>query len=157
MTENTSPRVAGKAIYLELRKGSYTNQVLITPEGINTHGRYVPTSTYRRRISESQPRKTWRIMASLFHTERVEATGDFVQLDKEHALETVSERTAYSFGLYTQLIDSGHELYKQPFVVDVTAEDLDDVWNGKTPYKIMARVTRCRRALGFGEDLFTKS
>lgn len=157
MTENiTEPKVVGKALYIEFRKGGYTNQVIITPEGTSAKGYYVPISTYRRRISESAPRKTWRILASIFHSERT-AHGDLVKLDKDHALATVSERMAYNYGLFNQLIDSGHKVHVKPFVVDVTPEDLDDVRNGKTPYKVIARITRCRRALDFGESLFDPS
>jgi hypothetical protein len=48
----------------------------------------------------------------------------------------------------------GWTLFKQPIAVEVTPEDMDDVRLGKTPYKILGRITRCRRTLGFGEELF---
>jgi hypothetical protein len=156
MTEITLPTI-GRALYLELRRENSTNQIIVIPEGMTTTGRYVPMSTYRRRISESQPRKTWRAVTSLFRTE-IDPSGEkLVKLAKDHALATVDDRMGYNLGLFNQLINAGFKVHGQPFVVDVTREDMDDVWNGKTPYKILARITRSRKALNFGDALWAES
>lgn len=152
MAETTN--VTGKALYLELRKGPITNQVIIIPEGLTTTGRYVPMTTYRRRISESTPRKTWRVVTSMFRSELDPSGERMVTLEKDHALATVADRMSYNFGLFNQLIESGFKVHKQPFVIETTREDMDDVWNGKTPYKIITRITRSRKALGFEDTLF---
>lgn len=157
MAENPSSSVVGKALYLELRRGNYTNQILITPEGVTANNHYVPTSTYRRRISDISPRKTWKQAITMFASERTPEANRFVQLGTEHALATVPDRLAHTNSLFTQLIAGNWKLYKQPIVVEVTQEDLDDVRMGKTPYKILARVTRSRRKLGFAEELFDAS
>jgi hypothetical protein len=153
--ENIQSKIIGKALYLELRNGNYTNQIILMPEGTSAEGKYVPTTTYRRRISESTPRKTWRVMSSLFRSERT-IDGTLVPLGREHALATVTDRLGYTKGLFDQLVSGGYSIYKQPITVEVTPEDLVDVYNAKTPYKVIARITRSRRALGFGEDLFVK-
>lgn len=150
-------KVVGKALYLEFRRNKETNQIIITPEAVNASGKYVPISTYRRRISTENPRKTWKQMSTTFRSEVDPTTNTLVQLGKEHALATFADRTVYNLGLFTQLMNSGWSLYKQPFVVEVTQDDLEDIRLSKTPYKILGRITRCRRALNFGESLFNET
>lgn len=146
-------KAIGKATYLELRRGSSTVQVIMTPEGITSEGKYVPFAMYRRQISASAPRRSWKAFSSGFRTER-DASGQFVQLDQAHALATVDERLTFVQSLFAQLITAGWQVYKQPITVEVSVEDLNDVRAGKTPYKILGRITRCRRTLDFGESLF---
>ena len=147
--------VVGKALYMEFRKGGMTQQVIFTPEGVSRSGKYVPITTYRRRISESTPRKVWRQMSTLFKSE-TNPDNSLVQLGKEHALSTVRDRVSYTDGLFNQLIDRGWSLYKQPIAIEVTPDDLEDVRDSKTPYKIIARITRSRRHLSFGESLWAE-
>lgn len=149
-------KVVGKALYLEFRRGDETNQVIITPEAVNASGKYVPITTYRRRISKANPRKTWKQMSTAFRSETDMTTGHLVQLGKEHALSTVRDRVSYTDSLFNQLIVHGWTLHKQPIAVEVTMEDLEDIRLSKTPYKILGRITRCRRTLSFGESLFNE-
>lgn len=147
-------QVIGKALYLEFRRGGATQQILFTPEGRTLSGKYVPMTTYRRQISEAAPRKAWKQMSTLFKSE-MNPDGSLVQLGREHALSTLQDRIGYTDNLFTQIAMRNWELYKQPITVEVTPEDLEDVRNAKTPYKILGRVTRSRRVYNFGESLFT--
>ncbi len=149
-------KVVGKALYLEFRRAGETNQVIITPEAINAAGKYVPITTYRRRISSSNPRKTWKQMSTVFRSEIDPATNKLVVLGREHALATVADRISYTDNLFNQLVTSGWTVYKQPIVVEVTEDDLEDIRLSKTPYKILGRITRCRRTLNFGESLYSE-
>jgi hypothetical protein len=149
-------KVVGKALYLEFRRAGETNQVIITPEAINAAGKYVPITTYRRRISASSPRKTWKQMSTVFRSEIDPATNKLVALGREHALATVADRISYTDNLFNQLVTSGWSVYKQPIVVEVTEDDLEDIRLSKTPYKILGRITRCRRTLNFGESLYSE-
>jgi hypothetical protein len=149
-------KVVGKALYLEFRRLGETNQVIITPEAINAAGKYVPITTYRRRISASSPRKTWKQMSTMFKSEVDPMTNKLVALGREHALATVADRISYTDNLFNQLINAGWAVHKQPITVEVTLEDLEDIRMSKTPYKILGRITRCRRALNFGEPLFAE-
>jgi hypothetical protein len=146
-------KAIGKATYLELRRGFQTLQIILTPEGSTSEGKYVPLAMYRRQISASSPRRSWKMFSSGFRTER-DASGQFVQLDQAHALVTADERLFFAQTLFAQLITSTWKVHKQPITVEVSVEDLNDVRAGKTPYKILGRITRCRRALDFGESLF---
>lgn len=149
-------KVIGKALYLELRKGGETQQVIFTPEGISASNRYVPITTYRRRINAANPRKTWKQMSTVFQSERT-PEGQIVPLGKEHALATVVDRIGFTNNLFDQLITQGWTVHKQPIAVEVTVEDLEDIRLSKTPYKILGRITRCRRTLNFGESLFNET
>jgi hypothetical protein len=51
----------------------------------------------------------------------------------------------------SQLNSYGYKLYKSPILVEVAQEDLEQIRLSKTPYKILGRITRVRRTLGFGE------
>jgi hypothetical protein len=152
----SNTQVVGKALYLEFRRDGETNQVIMTPEAINAAGKYVPITTYRRRISSTSPRKTWKQMSTVFKSEIDPLTNKLVALGREHALATVPDRISYTDNLFSQLANAGWKLHKQPIAVEVTLEDLEDIRLSKTPYKILGRITRCRRALNFGEPLFAE-
>lgn len=148
--------IAGKALYLEFRNGPQTQQVILTPEGLTAANKAVPMTCYRRKISAVNPRKTWKQVSSSISSEKDLMTGAFVQVSREHALVVAPNILNFTDSLFNQLIQHGWTLYKQPIVVEVTKEDLDDVRMSKTPYKILGRVTRCRRILNFGEALFAE-
>jgi hypothetical protein len=152
MTVNTS--IAGKAVYLEFRHGNHTQQIILTPESVMLGGKTVPMTCYRRKISSANPRKTWKQVSSMAMSEV--AGGTYIPMTKEHALATVPNRLMFTDSLFNQLINQGWQLYKQPIAVEVTQEDLEDIRMSKTPYKILGRITRSRRALNFGEPLFAE-
>lgn len=153
---SVNAKVSGKALYLEFRHGQNTNQIIITPEGIASNGKAVPMTCYKRLIRPDAPRKTWRQVSSSFLSERDHA-GAFVPLSMEHALSTAADKVGFTDNLFNQLLTQGWKLHVQPIAVEVTPEDLDDVRGGKTPYKILGRITRCRRTLNFGESLFAEA
>lgn len=150
---NTSA-IAGKALYLEFRHGGQTQQVLLTPEGLSSSGKAVPMTCYRRKISSANPRKTWKQVSASISSERDPITNAFVQIGNEHALLASHNLLSFTDSLFNQLIAQGWKLYMQPITVEVTKDDLDEVRMSKTPYKILGRITRCRRALKFGEEYF---
>ena len=146
-------KVIGKALYLELRSGDYTTQRLLTPEGLNSSNKLVPLTLYRRRISRIQPRKGWKQVSSYLSPE-CDASGKIAQYSLEQAMSVAKDKLSFTDPIFNQLVSGTWQVYKQPIVVEVTTTDLDDVRMGKTPYKILGRITRCRRALGFSEALF---
>ena len=146
-------KVIGKALYLEMRNGLHTMQLVMTPEGFTSSNKLVPMTVYRRRISKVQPRKTWKQISA--HTApECDASGKIAQYSLEQALTVSKDKLSFTDSIFNQLVMQGWALFKQPIVVEVTPEDMDEVRMGKTPYKILGRITRCRRTLGFGEELF---
>ena len=145
-------KVIGKALYTELRQGTQTYQVLITPDGVSLSGKNVPAVMYRRQISALKPRKGWK--HSGLPALNIDEFGVFSKKSKEDAQRTAESRLEMIGSTFNQLASYSYKVYKQPIFVEVSQEDLEGIRAGKTPYKVLGRITRVRRALGFGEDLF---
>ena len=145
-------KVVGKALYLELRTGLQTYQILLTPDG-TSNGRAVPATVYRRQISPAKPRRAWKTYS--LPTLPINAFGTYEVVDKDNALQSADSRVGYLATTFSQLKSYGYLLYKQPLLIEVSQEDLDSIRLSKTPYKILGRITRVRRTLGFGEYLVT--
>ncbi len=145
-------KVVGKALYMEFRNGSQTYQALVTPDTIASNGRAVPAVLYRRQISSSAPRKAWKTTS--FPTLNLDAFGKYEARETEAAAASASARMVYVENLFTRIQSYGYFLYKAPIVVEVSQEDVEAIRLSKTPYKILGRITRVRRTLGFGEALF---
>jgi hypothetical protein len=107
---------------------------------------------YRRQISAAKPRKGWK--HGNFPTLSIDEFGVFSKRSKDDAISLSASRLEFHASTLNQLAAYHYKIYKQPILVEVSAEDLEGIRNGKTPYKILGRITRCRRTLGFGESLF---
>ena len=146
-------KVVGKALYLELRAGISTYQMLLTPDGISSNGRPVPATVYRRQISSAKPRRAWKTYS--LPALDLNAFGTYEVVEKDKALHIADSRVGYMATTLSQLKSYGYTLYKQPLLIEVSQEDLESIRLSKTPYKILGRITRVRRTLGFGEYLVT--
>jgi hypothetical protein len=143
-------KVVGKALYLEFRSTGQTYQVLVTPDGIASNGRAVPATMYRRQISKLKPRRAWKTYS--LPTLPVNSFGTYDQLaSKDEATLSVEVRMNYMATTFKQLDSYHYKIHKQPLLVEVSQEDLESIRLSKTPYKILGRITRVRRTLGFGE------
>lgn len=145
-------KVVGKALYAEFRSGSQTYQMIITPDGLTTDGRNVPSTIYRRQVSAMKPRRAWKTYA--LPKLQQEPTGVYNSMTEEMALSQASSRLTYIESSFNRMEGYGYKLYMKPLIIEVSQADLDDIRASKTPYKILGRVTRVRKALGFGEKLF---
>jgi hypothetical protein len=146
-------KVVGKALYLELRAGISTYQLLLTPDGISSNGRAVPATVYRRQISSAKPRRAWKTYS--LPALDLNAFGTYEVVEKDKALHTADSRVGYMATTFSQLKSYGYTLYKQPLLIEVSQEDLESIRLSKTPYKILGRITRVRRTLGFGEFIIS--
>lgn len=148
MTQINPTAVVGAAVYLEFTKPHMTTQVLLLPEGTSSTGRIVPMTLYRRRLSTAAPRKTWK-MASSPLTAAVVRT----RLAGAPLADVAGQLLSFTDPLIGSLVKNGWTLYKDPIVIEVTAEDLDLAREAKTPYKALGRVVKARKALGFPKDI----
>jgi hypothetical protein len=146
-------KVVGKALYLELRAGISTYQMLLTPDGISSNGRAVPATVYRRQISSAKPRRAWKTYS--LPALDLNAFGTYEVVEKDKALHIADSRVGYMATTLSQLKSYGYTLYKQPLLIEVSQEDLESIRLSKTPYKILGRITRVRRTLGFGEFIIS--
>jgi len=145
-------KVIGRALYAEFRSGSQTYQMIITPDGLTADGRNVPSTIYRRQVSAMKPRRAWKTYA--LPKLQQEPTGVYTSMTEELALSQASSRLTYIESSFLRMEGYGYKLYMKPLIIEVSQADLDDIRASKTPYKILGRITRVRKALGFGEKLF---
>lgn len=126
----------GTAIYLELvtSTGSYIShcsQILLCPEHEQTR-----SAMYVRHLSTNATRKQWRHRASSSTLQSVR--------DGERSDSDVTAYIAHSaVTTLDRLINRGYVL-REPIFVEFSLEDLDDVRQGKTPYRVMSRVNKVR-------------
>lgn len=142
---NNGVTVVGKAVYLEFVKGQSTTQVLLMPEGMASSHSTAPMAMYRRRLTVVQPKKTWKQVASSVSSATATAGG---VRSEQAALNMLG----FADTLLHSLIKNDWKLYKEPVVVEVTPEDLEDVRRAKTPYKTLGRVWKARKFLGFPKE-----
>jgi hypothetical protein len=142
-------KVVGKALYVELRNSDQTYQMLLTPDGVSSNGRAVPSTLYRRQISKLKPRRAWKTFS--LPVLPLNSFGAYDTQSKDDAMQAADTRLNYMATTLTQLSSYGYKLYKNPILVEVAQEDLESIRLSKTPYKILGRITRVRRTLGFGE------
>ncbi len=142
-------KVIGKALYLEFHSTGQTYQMLITPDGVSSNGRAVPATVYRRQISKLKPRRAWKTYS--LPALPLNSFGAYETQSKDDATQAADVRANYIATTLTQLNSYSYKLYKSPILVEVAQEDLESIRLSKTPYKILGRITRVRRTLGFGE------
>ena len=125
---------------------------MITPDGVNSGGKYVPAMVYRRQVSSSRPRRAWKSYS--LPSLNVNEFGAFTTMPKDQAIDSAKRRLEFMLTTINQMVGYKYQLYKLPIVVEVASEDLDGIRLGKTPYKVLGRITRVRKALGFSDELF---
>lgn len=155
--ETPTTTIAGRAVYMEFRKGPSTTQVLIMPEGRCTTGHTVPMTMYRRSVSPLAPRKTWRMISSAVHGIAPAATTSvgtgMVTVPVDYRYEA-ARRLSFTNSLFSSLQSNGWKLFKTAIVVEVLPADLDDSRMSRTPYKTIGRVLKVRKAIGFPKEIF---
>jgi hypothetical protein len=138
--------VQGRAVYLEaVHPGGAVTQVLIMPEGLTSAHAIAPLSMYRRRLTVMQPRKTWRHIGSSVSSARAQ------ELNSDNA-EIASSMLTFLTPMFDGFVSNGWTIRKEPVFVEVTADDLEDSRQGKTPYKVFGRVWKARKFLGFPKE-----
>jgi len=147
-TTNSSTIVAGSAIYLELVKPNITTQILIMPEGTSSSHKTVPVTIYRRRISAHAPRKTWKAISAPTTARHLMSSA--LDTEPEAAINAVLNPL---HPLFRSVAANEYILCRQPIYVEVTPEDLELCVTAKTPYKVLGRVMKVRKSLGFPKEV----
>lgn len=145
----------GRALYLEFERPGQVTQVLILPEGRAADMAIVPMTTYRRRLTVAAPKKNWRQFTSgKIMNPSLAPTTEHTALQLR---ETTRDVLSLTDSLYVSLINNNWKLVKQPLVVEVSADDMLAVRKGNTPYKVIGRIMKCRKAWGFPEKIIPKA
>ena len=157
MTTSNDLNVVGHAIYLELVRADaisgYCQQVIITPEGKTTDGRVVPMTMYRRRLSTNAPRKTWKQFGSARTAAFAIETSSSIADPTARVENTLDEMTSFMAAALKSIASNNYKVQTKAIVVEVVASDMDEIKNGKTPYKLLGRFMKVRKVLGFPKDL----
>jgi hypothetical protein len=154
-------QLVGKALYLEFRKGVNTAQIIVTPEGIDKEGNYVPVSTWRRQISFWSPKKPWKPYQApsdiLKESRKAECDSVIAtRPENETTLNSAREMIVGLTKILNDLYDSKWELYKEPIVLDFSMEDLMNTKEWETPSALIRRILRARKELGFPDELLNE-
>lgn len=144
---SNKPKVVGMGIYLELPNatGEQATQVLITPEGKNEKGDFVPMAINTRTISDWSPRKQWR--QSFMRPEETLTTPEAKASSMAEQVERILKRQM-KYGL-TNLRGS------RPIVFELTDADFTEISLWKPPASALRRIQKTRVALGFPEKPYT--
>ena len=161
-TTNPSATKVGEALYLEFRKGVNTAQVIITPEALTSAGVYVPTSTWRRQISQWSPRKQWSLYTPegevvRGRSENAKLSGSLgIGNSAVGAYEYSAEALLPLTTTLNNLINNEWALFEKPIVVEFSEEDLANTINNETPQALIRRILRVRKEFGFPEELIAE-
>jgi hypothetical protein len=162
MSEKSPKDSAGKALYLEFHKSSYTTQVIFVPAAVGLDNKIHPSRVMRRVISTSHPRKTWSIFKALgehvsipeLNLER-DSDGVLIKRSETPNQELFIGNLSYNFvHVIRDLVRVGWSLFKKPIVVEVSYLEISELSKDKTPNSLVRRVLRTRTGLGWGESLF---
>jgi len=153
--------IVGKGLYLEFvpatdPTSTRVMQVLFTPEGIDEKGNYVQFSMHSRTISDTSPRKQWRITKCGTENQALLTSGDPIGQTKAQEL-AVQMVERFEKSLHKAVVpDSKTPAWKlrgKPIAVEITSYDLLEVSEWKTPLPALRRIQKCRVALDFPEKL----
>lgn len=145
--------VQGIAVYAEFARSNATTQVIITPDGFDSNGNEVSMNIIRRTVTDSSPRKQWRfstLPTVVSVPEMVATRGVLLEEAKELYCD---ERMRYASTLFDQIMRGDWTLVGEPLLIEVSKIDLDNVREGKTPTKLLYRITQSRIAKGYPTDL----
>lgn len=135
--------LAGHALYLELFRedAESTLQILFTTEMLNEHYVHVQPTMYHRVLTPTSPRATWRTKIFPGLSEVSPLTGTLVKRADKEFDETAVIRHSR---IFNQIAAYGYKLSLKPIVVQVSVEDTEQLRAGRTPYKVLNRITKVR-------------
>jgi hypothetical protein len=159
MSEVNEREALAKAMYFELREGSYTYQVIVAPDAVSADkSKIYQASVVHRRVSHWAPRKNWKFSGWGYSRKvNFERTpmGDFEKMEKEDLDSLVSER------MRELIVDSlnilgrrNYTLTKSPFVVEMAEKDYALFSQQKMSPDLYRRIVRSRQDFDYPEDIF---
>lgn len=153
--------LVGKALYLEFRKGVNTAQIIVTPEGIDDKGKYVPVSTWRRQISSWSPKKPWKCYTApsqeVVNSRKDTCIGEIKEVaDPDKALVMSEETLVDLTNTLNNLYNAEWQMLEKPIVVEFSVEDLLNTSAWETPQALIRRIVRARKELGFPDELIAQ-
>lgn len=146
-------KIIGKGLYLEFTYPESTaiTQILFTPEGKNAEGKYVQFAMMSRTISETSPRKQWRV--NFCGTSNEAVLGDISLVSNpDELLGTMTTRFTKAVERMV-VANPAMKLRSKPIALEITSLDLNEVADWKAPSPALRRLQKARVALDFPEKL----
>jgi hypothetical protein len=107
---------------------------------------------YRRRLSTNAPRKTWKQFGSSRTAAFAIETSSSIADPAARVENTLDEMTSFMTSALKSIASNNYRVQIKPIVVEVVASDMDEIKNGKTPYKLLGRFMKVRKVLGFPKE-----
>lgn len=155
MTSTEAAPIAGLGVYIEARRSSgpvhYTAQLILMPEHAGS-----PFIGLYRRLSNQHTRKMWKTMTARTSTTAVIAASTAASPISKDALcnEVTQQTKTFIASVFDNFQTHGYVAH-DPIVFEVTAEDINLVRLGKTPYKAIGRINKARKFLKYPVDIVT--
>ena len=139
----------GTALYIEMRRGVETSQVIISPQIFNPVLDKTQKSTViTRQISAENPKRSWRYY-ELKKTPIIEKTDDV-----ERTIANISPLVEEISPFLVGYVSGGWKVLEKPIAVEMSTADFDELAQNKTPAALLRRLTRARSEAGYPEEMF---
>lgn len=157
MSETNNREAIAKALYMELRDGAYTYQLVAIPDAVSQDKTKVyKAGLIHRRVSQWSPRKNWKFSNAYTQSDTYERDpmGDLVQL--ENADEFVAKRldAGNIVESISTLATRGYKLTKNAFAVEMSEKDYQAYDSYKMSPDLYRRITRSRTAFDYPTEVF---
>lgn len=140
---------AGRALYLELRRDTDVSQVILTPQMYNpTRDSNLKPYIISRSLRPDTQRKGWRYSSGP-RLNFISKTGE----DIAAGITQVTNQLKWAAPLISGYVAGGWKIVNKPIVVEVSTEDIDDIYAKKTPTALVRRILKARGEAGFPQSV----
>lgn len=152
--------VIGYAIYIEVRKTTHTQQMILLPSFVDPNTKnIVPPNLLARQLAEGSEKKPWRFRdVQETGIELDPVTNKIKQIkDTNESYKAIKPVLATAEKYIHQAITNGFTPTGEPVVVEMTNTDARRVQMVKTPDALIRRILNARTDLGYPDKLVTSA
>lgn len=147
--------IQGFSLYVEYQKSVSSDdtryvQVLVIPTGYDESGNLVPQSVMWRVVSNSAPKKQWRLLHAVSTHTGSGSYEDFAKDISRGNLISKLWESRWVIQPFTWAKDNSYTLVKS-VILETSKKDMTDVRASKTPTKLIYRLNQSRTAVGLSD------
>jgi hypothetical protein len=140
--------LVGRALYIELRRGTETSQVILTPQLSFISGDSdVKPCIISRQLTAVTKRKGWRYSSGP-RISSMDTTED-IQRATEIVYPMIKWVTPFLSGYQA----GGWEVFTPPLVIEMSSEDVELILSKKTPAALIRRIMKAREVAGLPAEV----